>query len=160
MGCCLIIHMTNRGSLGGLAGCIGAQAYPGPGAYPYAIPSPDMPIPIPPTQDRAPDSDKGCEQEVHFNTSTRCDAHFESLNLSGHAQSSLHPGSQSQSCSLSTSCACYRSFWQLTDDRSEVLLHWGHAKACYTQQPFLSASPKGGVVIQQCTMYTCKCKSP
>ena len=60
--------MTNRVSLGGVPGCIGAQAYPGPGVYPYAIPSPDMPSPIPPAQDSAQNFVKGYEQVVHFNT--------------------------------------------------------------------------------------------
>ncbi len=60
------MNMTSGVSLGGLAGCTGAQAYPGPGVYPYAIASPDMPTPIPPAQDSIQDSVKGFEQVVHF----------------------------------------------------------------------------------------------
>jgi len=95
------MNMTSGVSLGGLAGCTGAQAYPGPGVYPYAIPSPDMPSPIPPTQGSR-QGVKGFKQVLHLSCCSSAQGmmlydgpYVKDLKALSHEQNSLHSDSQS-----------------------------------------------------------------
>ena len=86
------MYMTSRVSLGGVAGCTGAQAYPGPGVYPYAIPSPDMPGPIPPTQDSTQDSVSSYRHSPQ-GMMLYDGPYFKGLKLLASEQNNLHSGS-------------------------------------------------------------------
>lgn len=91
------MSMTCEVLLGGLAGCTGAQAYPGPGVYPYAIPSPDMPSPIPPTQDSTHVLLKAMSRWYTLAQGMMLydGPYFKGLTTLGHEQTSLHSDNQS-----------------------------------------------------------------